>query len=214
MQEKKRRGGRGAVNRDELPSKATKLLEAASRVVCRDGFAALSLDAVDEEAGEYRGSVRYYFRNKAGLIEALVRLIMTEPHLEEKAEEVRRIPPGRERLTRHLQLWEPWAANLDDCQLWAELLPYVSRDPELGAEVLELYDIWRAIDASLLDGDSELSQSDVETIATLIGTVIDGLQLLHVIDKKHDRSADVFRVLGDMIDAYMQSRHQDGGTRP
>jgi AcrR family transcriptional regulator len=197
---------------EELSPKAAKLLAAASRILHRDGFAALSLDAVGDEAGEYKGSVRYYFKNKAGLIEALLRHALAEPHLEEKLAKVREMPPGRERLGRELETWRRMASSLEQSRMWLELLPHVTRDPQLGAEILEIYDTWRAMEVSLLSDDSPLSATETETAANLIGATIDGLQVLRVIDEKHDRSGEVLHMLGDMIDAYMRSRRQTGNA--
>jgi AcrR family transcriptional regulator len=50
----------------------TRLLEAAERVVARDGVARLTLDAVAGEAGVSKGGLLYHFPNKDALISAMV----------------------------------------------------------------------------------------------------------------------------------------------
>jgi AcrR family transcriptional regulator len=48
------------------------LLDAASRVVARDGVAKLTLDAVARETGMSKGTVLYHFHTKDALIEGMV----------------------------------------------------------------------------------------------------------------------------------------------
>jgi hypothetical protein len=61
---------------------------------------------------------------------------------------------------------------------------------------------------SLLSEGSPLSTAETETIANLIAVTLDGLQVLRVVDPKHDRSEEVLHMLGDMIDLYVQSRSE------
>ena len=56
----------------DLPPKAQEIIRAARRMVQRDGFAKLSFEAIAAEAGVYTSAIRYYFRCKGGLVEALV----------------------------------------------------------------------------------------------------------------------------------------------
>jgi AcrR family transcriptional regulator len=48
------------------------LLEAADRVVLRDGLSALTLDAVAQEAGVSKGGLLYHYGSKEALVEALL----------------------------------------------------------------------------------------------------------------------------------------------
>ncbi|PTL79240.1 TetR/AcrR family transcriptional regulator [Vitiosangium sp. GDMCC 1.1324] len=54
------------------PSRREALLEAAARIVRRDGYEALSLDAVAAEAGLSKGGLLYHFPSKEALVAALV----------------------------------------------------------------------------------------------------------------------------------------------
>lgn len=57
-------------------SRRDALLEAAGRVLQREGATRLTLDAVAEEAGVSKGGVMYHFPTKSALVEALLRGLM------------------------------------------------------------------------------------------------------------------------------------------
>ena len=63
----RRREDAGGELSAELPETARQVLEAARRIVSERGLAALTLDAVAEESGDYRSAIRYHFGDKAGL---------------------------------------------------------------------------------------------------------------------------------------------------
>ena len=48
-----------------------RILEAARRLLARNGYAGLTIDAIAKEAGESKSSVHYHFGGKAGLMTAL-----------------------------------------------------------------------------------------------------------------------------------------------
>ena len=53
-----------------------RILEAAKKILSERGYSKLTLQAVEEESGEYRALVAYYFGGKQGLIEAIVEDLM------------------------------------------------------------------------------------------------------------------------------------------
>lgn len=60
------------------PSKRLDLLQAAARVVERQGSAQLTLEAVAAEAGLSKGGLLYHFPTKQALIEAMVEHVVQE----------------------------------------------------------------------------------------------------------------------------------------
>src|SRR5690349_12441937 len=60
------------------PSVRDRLLDAAERVVARDGVLNLTLDAVARESGVSKGGLLYHFPSKSGLIMAIVDRVATE----------------------------------------------------------------------------------------------------------------------------------------
>ena len=57
---------------EALPRTAQRILAAARRLLVRDGFTALTLSAIADEAQESKASIGYHFGNKDGLVAALV----------------------------------------------------------------------------------------------------------------------------------------------
>lgn len=76
------------------PSSRDALLEAAVRVVLRDGLLALTLDAVAKEAGLSKGGILYHFPSKdaliAGMVEHFLRLQEADMDRRRAADPVRR----------------------------------------------------------------------------------------------------------------------------
>src|SRR5687767_7614478 len=64
--------------RSDSAATRQRLLEAANRIVRRDGGARLTLDAVAAEAGVSKGGVLYHFPNKDALIGAMLDLLLLD----------------------------------------------------------------------------------------------------------------------------------------
>ena len=60
------------------PTSATalRILDAAKRILSERGYSKLTLQAIEEESGEYRALVAYYFGSKQGLVEAIIDSLM------------------------------------------------------------------------------------------------------------------------------------------
>ena len=54
------------------------MITAARNILARDGYAALTLEAVAAEAGVNKASTRYYFGNKEGLVNATMAEIVLD----------------------------------------------------------------------------------------------------------------------------------------
>lgn len=92
-----------------------RILDAAHRLVLRQGFAATTVDAVIEEAGITKGAFFHHFRSKAELARAVVERYADEDagHLEEfmrRAEEAAADP--LEQLVRFVELFAEAAPTL------------------------------------------------------------------------------------------------------
>ena len=56
----------------DLPPTARRIVEITRRLLIEKGYSYLSLENIAEECGLHKTAVRYYFRNKAGLMELVV----------------------------------------------------------------------------------------------------------------------------------------------
>ena len=54
----------------DLPPTAKRMVDATRRLLVERGYASLSLETIAEECNLNKTAVRYYFRNKAGLMGA------------------------------------------------------------------------------------------------------------------------------------------------
>ena len=140
------------------------LLDAAKRVVQRDGAGHLTLDAVAREAGVSKGGLLYHFPNKADLLRGMI------AHGMRRAEEEKDLAlgpdPERGAFARHL-LRGP---SLSDCEdacppremVWS-LLGAAVNDPSLLQPGREMHARWQK---RLVD---DTGDADVATIFHLVG---------------------------------------------
>lgn len=73
----------------EHPNVRDRLLDAAERVVMRDGVGSLTLDAVAKEASVSKGGLLYHFPSKSALILAIVERTASRCEAEQQANEKR-----------------------------------------------------------------------------------------------------------------------------
>ena len=69
---------------------AMRILDAAKRILSERGYSKLTLQAIEEESGEYRALFAYYFGSKQGLVEALIDSLMEseDEALRERLDEI------------------------------------------------------------------------------------------------------------------------------
>ena len=164
-----------------LPPTARRLLDAARRILIREGYGALTFAAIAAEAGEAKGSIGYHFGNKDGLMAALVdslvhdanRALISECEAQPSAgARVRALVDGESRIV----------ADAESFQAFFEMLPHALRDPELRRRVATLYDgyretVWRCLN----DADSARAQR-LRPFAVLMIAIVDGLAIQHGLD--------------------------------
>jgi AcrR family transcriptional regulator len=80
----------------DLSPTAARILEAAKRVLAREGFRGLTFEAIAKEAGENPALIRYHFGSKAGLLAALVDSVLYQ-EAKDLIEQLTPVPAGDER---------------------------------------------------------------------------------------------------------------------
>ena len=120
----------------ELSPTARRILAAARRVLARDGFAGLSLEAIAAEAGENKASIRYHFGNKAGLITALTDLVVHDENVQLLKDLSR---SGDDRVAVLMEMHRRTTLNTAGYRLFFDLFPNVVRDATLWPRMAELY---------------------------------------------------------------------------
>jgi len=168
----------------ELSPTARRILAAARRVLARDGFVGLSLEAVATEAGENKASIRYHFGNKAGLITALTDLVVHDENVQ-LLKDLRK--GGDDRVALTMRMHRRTTLNAAAYRLFFDLFPNVIRDATLWPRMAELYRWYRELDAMALAPDADEEQrARVEVLTSLTVAICDGLAMQHVSDPDFD----------------------------
>ena len=185
-----------------LAPTAARILEAAKRVLARDGFPALTFANIAAEAGENPALIRYHFGSKAGLITTLVDSVL---YLEsvELIEELASVPPGDERRRALFQLHQTYARDLDSYHMFYELIPHILRDEELRPHLSALFDWYRKLDAWALGAQAGTDHpAQLEPLALLTVAIADGVALQVQADPELD-IGPAFEIWRQLIMSYL-----------
>ena len=194
-----------------LPETARHLLLAAKLIVARDGFARLTLDAVALESGENKAMIPYYFRNKAGLVAALLDSVIHDEYLA-SVNRMRGVPKA-ERASRLLDEMRRMDAARDEFRVFFELLPHALRDEVLRQRLSRMYHWYRAEKLAWLghDTDAELSE-EVLGLSQLLGAMIDGLAIQQAVDPEGLDISVPYRVLEMLLEEVLMAVLTDKGS--
>ena len=199
-----------------LSPTAARILEAAGRLLFRDGFRALTFEAIAREADANQALIRYHFGNKAGLVTALVDSVL---YLEsvELVHDLSVSPPGEERRKALFQRHEAYAHDLDSYRMFYEIVPHVLRDEELRPHLSDLFEWYRKLDAWALEDEHAPGAAALSPLALLTVAIADGVALQVQADPDLD-VGPAFElwtklVLGYLGDRATASEAADAATR-
>lgn len=190
----------------DLAPTARRLVEAARRVLARDGFGGLTVEAIAAESGEYRDSIRYYFGSKAGLVAAVVDSLTHDQSLE-AMRRTRQVAPGESRIAALLEGDLRMAEDTAGYRDFYEILPHALKDGELRARVAELYDWYRGLYVRGLDDESAgVAREELDRYAALMAAMIDGLALQKALDPDDVDLEALFALWNEMLRATLGRR--------
>jgi AcrR family transcriptional regulator len=170
----------------DLAPTAARILDAAKRVLSRDGFRGLTFETIAKEAGENPALIRYHFGSKAGLLTALVDSVMYQEAVE-LIEQLTAVPAGDERRKELLALHEGLPEDTDAYRNFFELIPHILRDDELQPHLRGLFDWYRKLDAwALKDAGDKERAAHIAPIALLTVAIADGIALQKLADPDLD----------------------------
>jgi AcrR family transcriptional regulator len=196
-----RRPGR-PVDHENTERKRLLLLEATKAVLVENGLTGLTIDAVAARAGEYNGSVRYYFESKAGLVAALVDYLAPEVLEEQSA------LPEDERGRAALDAWRDFWLNRDNAVAFVEILPLVVRDPSLRAQMAARYREYASLDSQFLEFVGESDPRRLRSLSVLISAVIDGVGQQHLLDPEGVDIDAAFGMFAELVEAYADANRR------
>ncbi len=212
--------GKPSLTRYEIPIEdpaphlaptAARILDAAKRVLARDGFRALTFVNIADEAAENPALIRYHFGNKAGLIATLVDSVLYLESLD-LIEKLTSVPPGDERRRALFALHQTYTKDLEGYQLFYELVPHILRDPELRPHLSALFDWYRKLDAWALGAQPGTDHpAQLEPLALLSVALADGVALQVQVDPDLD-VGPAFEIWRGLILSYLDGAA--GGAPP
>ena len=101
---------------------ALRILDAAKTILSERGYSKLTLQAIEEESGEYRALVAYYFGSKQGLVDAIIDSLM-EAEDEALRERLAEIDEPGERVRALIDEQRQISADWRGFRAFYELLP-------------------------------------------------------------------------------------------
>jgi len=189
--------------RRELPPTAAKLLAAARRILVRKGYAGLTMQAIEQDAGINRALVHYYFGSKAGLLEALVDSLFEDPAFG-YSDTVLNAPNGPARAQALLEWLGRITADRRSGRLLYELLPHVLRSQKLRRRAAELYATYRDFDGQCLASGADTDADLREDLGALSVAVVEGLGIQTAVDPGGFERARAFALWQKVITHYLR----------
>ncbi len=179
------------------------LLEAAIRVMTRDGVAKATTRAIVNEAGMPLGVFHYCFDSREQLLE-----VVTQTLTERYVTEARGLfTPHREIRDSILDslhaFWKGFEANPREHQISYELTQYALRNPGFENVARRQYEIFLSAFASLLELAADNAGIEwtvpVPVLARYLQSTIDGLNITWLVDHNSDDSRAALELLADHL---------------
>ena len=179
------------VERREESDRVVEILDAACRVIARDGWAGLRMDAVARQAGVSKALVHYYFSTRKELLRAAF------GHSEDIANagveaELAGVDDPRDRLEQYLLLvLDERPVFAENRALWSEVWSGIRLNADIRPDVEKRYTFWIDRLAELIDesrdddpaaGSAETRNAAWQLAASLDG--IEGLMLLGLVSNE------------------------------
>ena len=187
---------------------AVRILEAAKKILSERGYAKLTLQAVEEESGEYRALVAYYFGSKQGLVDAIVEDLM-DAEDETLREHLEGIEEPEERVRTLIDEQRQISADWRGFRAFYELLPHIMRDDRLREDLAADYAKSRELDRQTLAAVRSGVGADLDQLAALSVAIVEGLAVQFAADQEHFDHEGTYRLWEDMVLAYLKERPQD-----
>jgi AcrR family transcriptional regulator len=187
---------------------AMRILDAAKRILSEKGYSRLTLQAIEEESGEYRALVAYYFGSKQGLVEAIIDSLMDaeDEVLRRRLEE---IEAPDERVRALIDEQRQISADWRGFRAFYELLPHIMRDDRLRDDLAASYAESRELDRqTLAAGRPVAADRDLDKLAALSVAIVEGLAVQYAADREHFDHEGTYGLWEDMVRAYLRGAPQ------
>jgi AcrR family transcriptional regulator len=160
---------------------AQRILKAAHDILEEKGFGALSFDAIARASGQYKGSITYYFGDKANLLARLADSV-GDGIMEQALTRLQSLPSGPERIREAVATNEAVGRNLSEYRLFFDIIAQAARLEDVRKSIAKLYVEYRAANRSMLVESPQAWGEQVEELGTLSLAILDGLALQYMLD--------------------------------
>jgi AcrR family transcriptional regulator len=177
-----------------LPPRAQNLLKAARRLLIDQGFDALKWERIAQEAGEQKSMIRYYFKDTAGLMSALLRVMAQDATLWLVARSDA-LPTGPERIHAHVTGTHELTRHPEFLSFF-DVLPHALRNDRLRAQIAGLYRWYRQMNQTCFGVQpTPENEGDLYALASLFLAAADGIAIQAALDPEGYDAAPVFAKL-------------------
>lgn len=182
---------------------SAELVEAAIRVIGRDGVSAATTRKIADEAGVPLGTVHYWFDDKNDLLEDVVAEVVTR--LEKAVDQTGRPDGGASRADLRAALDDAWHVVVEDdpgAQLGLyELTALALRTPSMRGLARRQYESYRATAArALAPALAGIDPARAAAVAELVAVTFDGLCLAWLADPEGADPDAVLDLLSELVD--------------
>jgi AcrR family transcriptional regulator len=192
-----------ATERRQRGSRATsdELVDAALRVIAREGVQGATTRKIADEAGVPLGTVHYWYAGKAELLADVIRVVIAR--IQRAVDSTDRAHDGSAADAR-MGLHAAWVEIVGDdpgAQLGMyELTTLALRSADMRGLASEQYRSYRHLAArSVAEVFTALDADRAELLAELIAVTFDGLCLAWLADPEGSRPTEVLDLLADLI---------------
>ena len=193
--------------RMSLPQRRQQLVEAAIRVMTRDGVRKATTRAVVSEAGLSLSVFHYCFDSKETLLEEVVRTIVGRTASLAQEAIVRGTARAAERSGSPVELvrsglwayWEHVRAHPDEHLLTYEVMQHCLRHDEMADVARHQYELYADAIAVQLRA-AGLDGAEVQTLARYLAVVVDGLTADWLARRDDDSAAAVLELVVRQLD--------------
>ena len=194
--------------RKDIATSATamRILDAAKRILSERGYSKLTLQAVEEESGEYRALVAYYFGSKQGLVDAIIESLM-DAEDEALRDHLEGIDEPEERVSALIDEQRQISADWRGFRAFYELLPHIMRDDRLrGRSGRRLREVAGARPAD--PGSRPRGRGVFDKLAALSVAIVEGLAVQYAADPEDFDHEGTYRLWEEMVLAYLKEQRQ------
>ena len=197
---------------DVSAERTAQIVEAAIAVFSRLGFHKARMDDIAREAGVSKGTLYWYFESKDAIKEALLQHLF-----EQEVQEVTTVLAAEGSVSeRLLALTQQRAGRLEQQE---QLIPIIHefyatapRDPTVQHTLAGYTQAYRELLAAHIRQGIERGEfhlADAEAAATIIGSIVEGLALLWMIDPQTVRWRDTFPLAMQLLLAGMRADRKE-----